>query len=94
MKPHNPVIKQKHFPFVLKADAISVEFLVLHYTAASLTDTIRIFQQNRIYSHLIIDEDGTVFEMAPCLSKAGGCRKSPSRRPEFLETGQSDMAGL
>ena len=87
MNHSTPVIKQKHFPFALKAPAIKVEFLVLHYTAASLTDTIKIFQQNQIYSHLIIDVDGTIFETAPCLSKATDCKKAFHAGQSFWKQG-------
>jgi len=49
-------------------EVIPVEFLVLHYTAGSLgralsllTDPVR-----KVSSHLVIAEDGAVFELVPC----------------------------
>lgn len=48
---------------------IAVEFVVLHYTAASLKRTFEIFESraSEASAHLVIDRDGTVYEMVPCL---------------------------
>ena len=48
---------------------IPVEFLVLHYTAVDLERTLAIFQdtQCQVSAHLVVGEDGSVFEMVNCL---------------------------
>lgn len=48
---------------------IPVEFAVLHYTAASLNRTLEIFENraSEVAAHLVIDRDGTVYEVVPCL---------------------------
>ena len=49
---------------------ISVEFVVLHYTAGNLARTLEIFMDKKreVSAHLVIDLDGTVYELVPCLS--------------------------
>ncbi len=49
---------------------IPVEFVVLHYTAATLERTMEIFMDSarEVSAHLVIDLDGSVYEMVPCLS--------------------------
>lgn len=44
---------------------IPVEFLVLHYTACSLEDTLKIFCEPppTVCSHLVLDLDGTVYDL-------------------------------
>lgn len=51
---------------------VSVQFIVLHYTAASLTRTLEIFSSphTEVSAHLVIDVDGSVYELVPCLSGA------------------------
>ncbi len=48
---------------------IAVEFLVIHYTATSLSRTLALFQDpsSKASSHLVIDRDGAVYEIVPCL---------------------------
>jgi N-acetylmuramoyl-L-alanine amidase len=48
---------------------IPVEFLVLHYTAATLERTLELFlsTQTEVSSHLVIDRDGVVYELVECL---------------------------
>jgi N-acetylmuramoyl-L-alanine amidase len=55
---------------------ISVEFAVLHYTATSLERTLEIFTDptREASAHLVIDCDGTVYELVPCLD--GGARRA------------------
>lgn len=55
---------------------ISVEFVVLHYTATSLERTLEIFTDpaRESSAHLVIDRDGTVYELVPCLD--GGARRA------------------
>lgn len=49
---------------------IPVEFVVLHYTAGDLRRAIDIFKdpQQKVSCHLLIAEDGEVFELVPCLT--------------------------
>ena len=48
---------------------IPVEFLVLHYTATDLCNTLTIFQdeQRGVSSHMVIDIDGRVYSLVDCL---------------------------
>ena len=48
---------------------IPVEFLILHYTASGLKQTLNIFQdsKSKVSSHFIVDTDGQIFEMVPCM---------------------------
>jgi N-acetyl-anhydromuramyl-L-alanine amidase AmpD len=48
---------------------IPVEFVVLHYTAASLERTLEIFTspQTEVSAHIVIDRDGVVYELVECL---------------------------
>lgn len=47
---------------------ISVEYVVIHYTAASLERTLDIFMNpaTEVSSHIVIDRDGGVHELVPC----------------------------
>jgi len=47
-----------------------VEFVVIHYTAATLTRTLDIFMDRarEVSAHIVIDTDGSVYEVVPCLS--------------------------
>lgn len=55
---------------------IPVRFVVLHYTAASLERTLEIFttQATEVSAHIVIDRDGTVYELVDCL--AGVCKRA------------------
>lgn len=48
---------------------IQVEFVVLHFTAGSLQRTLEIFldSERQASAHIVIDCDGTVYEVVPCL---------------------------
>lgn len=48
---------------------ISVDYLVIHYTAADLKDTLDIFMNPElcVSSHLVIDTDGEIYELVDCL---------------------------
>lgn len=50
------------------AQPVSVEFLVLHYSAAGLEETLRIFKdpQRKVSAHLVIGAEGEVFETVKC----------------------------
>jgi N-acetylmuramoyl-L-alanine amidase len=50
--------------------AIPIEFLVLHYTAGDFQRACDIFTdaQRGVSCHLLIAEDGQVFELVPCLT--------------------------
>ena len=56
--------KSPHFD----SHPISVEFLILHYTAQSLKETLNIFLSDSppVSCHLVIDRKGEVFEMVSC----------------------------
>ncbi len=47
---------------------IPVEFIVLHYTAGDLTNTLDLFldETKEVSSHLIVAEDGEIFEIVKC----------------------------
>ena len=47
---------------------IVVNYLVLHYTAVDLEDSLRIFMNpaTPVSAHLLIDLDGSVHELVPC----------------------------
>lgn len=49
---------------------IPVEFVVLHFTAASLERTLKIFMDpsTEVSAHLVIDRDGSVYELVDCLN--------------------------
>ena len=55
---------------------IPVEFLVLHYTAMGIKKTLECFQNpsSKVSSHLVIDREGQLFEVVPCLE--GSCFKA------------------
>ena len=48
---------------------IPIEFLVLHYTAVNLQSTLDIFlnPEKGVSAHLVIDWDGSIYEMVKCL---------------------------
>ena len=50
---------------------ISVHFLILHYTACSLEKTLSLFKDSKkkISSHFIIDVDGCIYQILPCLNQ-------------------------
>ena len=49
---------------------IPVEFLLIHYTAVDLNETLAIFMDEdaEVSAHLVIDTDGTVYELVDCLN--------------------------
>jgi N-acetylmuramoyl-L-alanine amidase len=60
---HQPSPHLAHVP----KDAIPVEFLVLHYTGCTLEETLRIFSapDQKVFSHFVLDADGTVYDLGP-----------------------------
>jgi N-acetyl-anhydromuramyl-L-alanine amidase AmpD len=50
---------------------ITVEFLVLHYSACSLAGLFKIFAdpQAQVSSHFAISHDGAIYEIVPCLGE-------------------------
>ena len=48
---------------------IPVEFVVLHYTAENLESTLEIFMDpdRKVSSHLVIDQNGDIYELVECL---------------------------
>lgn len=67
-------------------DIISVEYLILHYTAADLSNTLAVFQDRAcsVSSHLVIDSDGTVYSLVDCL-EGYACRAWHAGQSEYLE---------
>jgi len=51
---------------------IQVEFVVIHYTACGIARTLDILcdEARKVSAHLVIDLDGTVYELIPCLYEA------------------------
>lgn len=49
---------------------IPVDYLVIHYTAVDLKDTLDIFMnpESCASSHLVIDTDGEIYELVDCLN--------------------------
>ncbi|WP_419832717.1 N-acetylmuramoyl-L-alanine amidase [Endozoicomonas atrinae] len=49
---------------------IPVDYLVIHYTAVDLKDTLDIFMnpESCVSSHLVIDTDGEIYELVDCLN--------------------------
>ena len=71
-----PVSKKYRSPNFQK-EIINVEFVVLHYTAQSLKESLRIFLnpgQSSVSCHLLIDEKGEVYELVDCWR--GSCKKA------------------
>ena len=57
--------------------SIPVEFVVLHYTAQSLKESLRIFLDTGskpVSCHLLIDEQGGIYELVDCWN--GNCKKA------------------
>lgn len=49
---------------------LSVEFVILHYTAQSLKESLHIFTKQKspkVSAHLLIDEKGELYELVSCL---------------------------
>jgi N-acetyl-anhydromuramyl-L-alanine amidase AmpD len=55
---------------------IPVEFLVLHYTAGSLQDTLDLFMDpdQKVSAHLVIDPAGEIYELVACWE--GRCKRA------------------
>lgn len=55
-------------------EPIDVQYLVLHYTAVNLQETLAIFTDPncKVSAHLVIDVDGTIYEIVPCLNGIAG----------------------
>lgn len=51
-------------------EQIPVRYVVLHYTAVPLQQTLEIFfkPDAKVAAHLVIDTDGAVYELIPCLN--------------------------
>jgi N-acetyl-anhydromuramyl-L-alanine amidase AmpD len=49
---------------------IPVDFIVLHYTATSLPQTLKIFAdpERKVSAHLVIDRNGDVYEVVRCIT--------------------------
>jgi N-acetylmuramoyl-L-alanine amidase len=62
-------IIQKHLACNYDAYPISVEFLIIHYSATSLDGLLKIFfdEQAKVSAHFVISTEGEVMELVPCL---------------------------
>jgi N-acetyl-anhydromuramyl-L-alanine amidase AmpD len=56
-------------PNIDPTQRVDVQFFMVHYTATSLERTLELFQSPSpgVSAHLVVAEDGTIFEMVPCL---------------------------
>ena len=65
---------------------IPVEFLILHYTATDLSNTLAIFQDKRlgVSSHVVIDVDGSVYSLVDCL-KGQACRAWHAGQSSYVD---------
>ena len=64
-------MKIKRIPTPNRDDwEIPVEYLVLHYTAVDLQDTLAIFTRpgGVVSAHIVIDTDGSVYELVDCFN--------------------------
>jgi N-acetyl-anhydromuramyl-L-alanine amidase AmpD len=73
---------------------IPVEFVVLHFTAATLDRTLEIFTDpgSEVSAHLVIDRDGSIYEVVPCLG--GAARRAwhaGKSRMEISTNGDSQL---
>lgn len=73
---------------------IPVEFVVLHFTAANLERTLEIFTDtaSEVSAHLVIDRDGAIYELVPCLD--GSARRAwhaGKSRMEVATNGDSQL---
>jgi N-acetylmuramoyl-L-alanine amidase len=71
-----------------------VEFVVLHFTAATLERTLEIFVDpgSEVSAHLVIDRDGSIYELVPCLG--GSARRAwhaGKSRMELSTNGDSQL---
>ncbi|WP_299729577.1 N-acetylmuramoyl-L-alanine amidase [uncultured Endozoicomonas sp.] len=66
---------------------IPVEFLVLHYTAVNLEETLALFTnpESSVSSHLVIDITGDIYELVDCLD---------GRALRAWHAGVSEWAGM
>jgi N-acetyl-anhydromuramyl-L-alanine amidase AmpD len=78
----NQAIRSPNFD----AEPIPVEFLVLHYTAGSLSRALSLLTDpaREVSAHLVVAESGEVFELVPCWDGAA-CRAWHAGRSSWLE---------
>jgi N-acetyl-anhydromuramyl-L-alanine amidase AmpD len=73
---------------------ISVEFVVLHFTAATLARTLEICTDpaSEVSAHLVVDRDGSIYELVSCLD--GSARRAwhaGKSRMEVSTNGDSQL---
>jgi N-acetylmuramoyl-L-alanine amidase len=73
---------------------IPVEFVVLHFTAATLERTLEIFMDtaSEVSAHIVIDRDGSIYELVPCFG--GSARRAwhaGKSRMEVATNGDSQL---
>ena len=69
-------IHQKLLDHNYDKELIPVEFLVLHYTSASFSKTLEIFENPKSLAsaHIVVTKTGTIYELVKCLK--GQCFKA------------------
>ncbi len=81
------ISKQYRSPYFHK-NTIPVEFVILHYTAQSLKESLKIFLSNEkptVSCHFLIDEKGKVYELVS--SYEGACMKAfHAGKSHFLDS--------
>lgn len=76
---------------------IAPKFIIHHYTANnSLEGTVRVFKENAVSAHLILDRDGTVVQMVPFNKKAwhAGTSATTSKWGKKYSGLNSDSVGI
>lgn len=65
------IISHKYSSPYFGPDEVPIEFLVIHSTSCDLERTISIFNdaKKRVCSHFVLDEDGTVYDLAGLFSE-------------------------
>jgi N-acetylmuramoyl-L-alanine amidase len=73
---------------------IQVRFVVLHFTAASLERTCELFTdpKTEVSAHLVIDRDGSVYELVECMS--GTAKRAWHAGKSQLEVSPGDTHNL
>lgn len=73
---------------------ITVEFVVLHFTAVTLERTLEIFTDptSEASAHIVIGRDGSIYELVPCLGgTAQRAWHAGKSRMEFSTNGDSQL---
>ncbi len=62
---HQKIVMKKEFSPNFTAEEINVEFLVIHYSACDLAETLRIFHDKArgVCTHFIVDTNGDLYDL-------------------------------